>query len=111
MNQLAEGKCISYPKGSPCLSRPEVTQLLTALQADWQVSADGRSLTRRFTFQDYYRTIAFVNVLAYIANVEDHHPELIVGYDFCRVTFETHTVNGLSRNDFICAAKLDRLVN
>jgi 4a-hydroxytetrahydrobiopterin dehydratase len=50
-----------------------------------------------------------VNAVAYIANAEDHHPDLEVGYDYCRVVFATHSIGGLSQNDFICAAKLDQL--
>ena len=53
--------------------------------------------------------MAFVNAVAWIANVEDHHPDLEVGYDYCRVTFATHSIGGLSENDFICAAKVDAL--
>ena len=52
--------------------------------------------------------MSFVNALAHIANAEDHHPDLEVGYDYCRVAFTTHAIGGLSQNDFICAAKLDR---
>ena len=53
--------------------------------------------------------MSFVNALAHIANGEDHHPDLEVGYDFCRITYSTHSIGGLSDNDFICAAKIDRL--
>ena len=53
--------------------------------------------------------MSFVNAAAYIANSEDHHPDLEVGYDYCRITYSTHAIGGLSVNDFICAAKLDRL--
>ena len=53
--------------------------------------------------------MSFVNAVAYVANLEDHHPDLEVGYDHCNVTFSTHAIGGLSHNDFICAAKLDRL--
>ncbi len=53
--------------------------------------------------------MSFVNALAHIANTEDHHPDLELGYNYCRVTFTTHSIGGLSHNDFICAAKIDRL--
>lgn len=68
---------------------------------------DSTSISRAFDFADYYRTIAFVNLVAYIAHREDHHPALDVGYNRCVVTFSTHSVQGLSINDFICAAKID----
>ena len=71
---------------------------------------DGEALTRTFRFDDYYRTIAFVNALAYIANRENHHPDLSVHYDRCVVRFSTHDAGGLTENDFICAARTDRLL-
>ena len=53
--------------------------------------------------------MSFVNALAHIANIEDHHPDLEVGYNYCNVRFTTHAIKGLSENDFICAAKIDRI--
>jgi len=73
------------------------------------LSADGLSLTRAFSFRDFYRTMSFVNALAHIANIEDHHPDLEVGYNYCRVRYSTHAIHGLSSNDLICAAKIDQL--
>ena len=64
---------------------------------------------REFRFKDFYRTMSFVNALAHIANIEDHHPDLEVGYNYCRVRYTTHAIGGLSENDFICAAKIDQL--
>ena len=82
---------------------------MSALSAEWQLAADATSLRREFSFVDFYRTMSFVNALAHIANIEDHHPDLEVGYNYCRVRYNTHSVGGLSDNDFICAAKIDRL--
>jgi len=53
--------------------------------------------------------MSFVNAVAHVANGEDHHPDLQVGYNHCSVTYTTHSIGGLSHNDFICAAKIDRL--
>jgi 4a-hydroxytetrahydrobiopterin dehydratase len=53
--------------------------------------------------------MSFVNAVAHVANVEDHHPDLELGYNYCRITYATHSIGGLSQNDFICAAKIDRL--
>ena len=66
------------------------------------------SISRTFRFDDYHRTLAFVNAVAWIAHREDHHPDLEVGYDRCRVRYATHDVGGLSENDFILAAKFDQ---
>jgi len=63
---------------------------------------------REYTLADYRATIAFVNAVAAIAEQQDHHPEMIIGYTTCRVTFSTHSAGGaLTENDFICAAKID----
>ena len=70
---------------------------------------DGKAIERDFAFHDFYRTMSFVNALAHIANIEDHHPDLEVGYNYCRVRYSTHAIGGLSENDFICAAKIDRI--
>ncbi|MEO8806645.1 MAG: 4a-hydroxytetrahydrobiopterin dehydratase [Burkholderiaceae bacterium] len=74
----------------------------------WQLK-DG-SIEKTYAFKNYYETIAFVNALAWICNTEDHHPDLAVSYSRCVVRFNTHSVGGISINDFICAAKTDALV-
>jgi len=73
----------------------------------WAV-VDGM-LERRFEFADFHRTMAFVNAVAWVAHREDHHPDLIVGYDRCTLRFRTHSAGGITINDFICAAKVDAL--
>lgn len=83
------------------------TLLLDALNG-WRL--DAGALVKRFRFRDYCETIAFVNLSAWLSHREDHHPELVVGYDECRVAYLTHSIGGLSENDFICAAKLDALL-
>lgn len=92
------------------LTADEAARLL-ALVPDWSLE-DGK-LCRTFGFLNYYRTMAFVNALAYLSHAEDHHPEMTVTYKNCTVRYDTHSVNdgrgGLSDNDFICAAKADAL--
>lgn len=84
---------------------------LLAQVPGWSIE-DGQ-LMRNFGFADYYRTMAFVNAVAYLSHAEDHHPELTVTYKTCLVRYSTHSVNGgrggLSGNDFICAAKAGAL--
>ena len=91
------------------LTRDEALALLKQLQPDWSLAQDAKSLKREYKFKDFYRTMSFVNALAHIANVEDHHPDLEVGYNQCRINYATHSIGGLSENDFICAAKIDRI--
>ena len=86
-----------------------VSELLLPELRDWKLDRN-QSISRRFEFDDFYETMAFVNALAWIAHREDHHPDLEVGYKTCNVRYATHAVNGLSENDFICAAKIDALV-
>src|SRR5579862_8133462 len=107
MNTLSGKRCRPCEGGVPALSRAEAEAQLRQLATGWQLSAEGKSLERAFQFVDFYRTMSFVNALAHIANIEDHHPDLEVGYNYCRVTFTTHAIRGLSENDFVCAAKLD----
>jgi len=90
---------------------PEAVGRMLAQLSGWTVQ-DGK-LVRAYAFRDHYETLAFVNALAWISHVEDHHPELTVTYNRCVVRYDTHSVNegrgGLSDNDFICAAKVDAL--
>ena len=107
MSGLTEKKCRPCEGGMPPLTREQVESLARQLSPDWVLSKDGPYLRREFRFKDFYRTMSFVNAVAHIANIEDHHPDLEVGYNYCRVQYTTHAIKGLSENDFICAAKID----
>ena len=109
MTELAERRCQPCEGGVVPLTRAAADELLLRLDPAWTLDDAAASLRREFTFRDFYRTMSFVNAVAHVANIEDHHPDLDVGYNYCNVTFSTHSIGGLSENDFICAAKLDRL--
>ncbi len=109
MTELSEKRCKPCEGGVPPLTRSQAQALMKQLAADWQLADDAKSIRRELAFKDFYRTMSFVNALAHVANVEDHHPDLEVGYNYCRVLFTTHAVKGLSENDFICAAKIDAI--
>jgi len=109
MTDLRDRTCQACATGTPPLEATRAMELLARLSPGWAIAEDGRSIWRSFGFADFYETMAFVNAIAWIANAQDHHPDLEVGYDHCRVTFSTHSVGGLSDNDFICAAKVDAL--
>jgi 4a-hydroxytetrahydrobiopterin dehydratase len=68
------------------------------------------AVDKTYRFEDYHRTMAFVNAVAWIAHREDHHPDIAFGYNRVNVRFNTHSVGGISINDFICAAKVDALL-
>ena len=85
----------------------EVARLLKSLNG-WAYT--NGVIQREFKFKNFYETMGFVNAVAWIANKEDHHPDMEVGYNKCVVKYSTHSVGGLSQNDFICAAKVDQLL-
>jgi len=109
-HELAERRCKPCEGGTEPLTREQAGELLRALHADWSLSEDGRGITRSFRFPAYEKTLEFANAAAEIAIAEDHHPVLTVAYGSCTVSYTTHSINGLSDNDFICAARTDRLV-
>ena len=91
------------------LQPEQVAELMKGLHADWSLGDDGSEISRSFSFPAYSRTLAFANAVAWVAIVEGHHPVLTVSYGDCVVSWTTHAIDGLSDNDFICAAKVDRL--
>lgn len=90
------------------------TEVVTRLAAapGWQLTGDDADVAveKAFTFANYYETISFVNAVAFIANAQDHHPDLSVHYSRCVVRLNTHDVKGLSDTDFECAALIDALI-
>lgn len=88
-----------------------VTQLtqLNGEQPDGWKLIEG-SIEKTYRFTNFHETVGFVNALVWIANREDHHPDLAVSYNRCVVRFNTHDVNGISVSDFYCAAAVDALV-
>ncbi len=94
------------------LSATELVTQLSKLNGEqalgWRL-IDG-ALEKTFSFKNYYETIGFVNAVAFIANAENHHPDLAVSYSHCTARFNTHAVNGISVSDFFCASKVDALV-
>jgi 4a-hydroxytetrahydrobiopterin dehydratase len=106
MDDLEHRHCQPLEGHAP-MSAAEIDRHLAAVPG-WAL-VDG-AIQKRYDFPDFHRTMAFVNALAWIAHVEDHHPDLAVGYSRCTVRFNTHSVGGISINDFICAAKVDALL-
>jgi 4a-hydroxytetrahydrobiopterin dehydratase len=107
MSELARRKCKPCEGGVKPFSAAEAAQLLASLKG-WAI--EGGKLAKTYGFKNYHETMAFVNALAWISHREDHHPDLAVGYNKCRVEYSTHAIGGLSENDFICAAKADALL-
>ena len=95
-------------ENEPSLNRSQAQTLLSEIPG-WALNDNATEISRTYKFGNYYETIAFVNALAWIVHREDHHPDLDVGYNRCKIRFSTHSVKGLSENDFICAAKINAL--
>ena len=106
MTNLLHARCQAH--GVEPMSEAEIHNHLAQLSG-WHPNAG--AIEKTFAFKNYYETIAFVNALAWVSHTEDHHPELAVTYNRCVVRYSTHSVGGISRNDFICATKADALVS
>ena len=91
------------------LSAEQASELLP-LVPGFATTNDNTKISKRFKFENFHETMAFVNALAFIAHKEDHHPDLELSYGSCVVSYGTHDVGGLSENDFICAAKVNALL-
>ena len=105
MNDLATRHCTPL-EGRAAMNAEEIASHLKTCD-DWSFKSG--AIEKAFEFIDYHRTMAFVNAVAWIAHREDHHPDIAFGYNRCTVRFNTHSVGGISINDFICAAKVDAL--
>ncbi len=110
MTELATMRCRPCEGGVAPLASDRARALMPELDPAWELDEEKREIRRAFSFKGYHQTIAFVNAVAWIAHRENHHPDLEVGYNRCLVRYSTHVIGGLSENDFICAAKVDSLL-
>lgn len=110
MTILTEKRCAPCEGGTQPLQGGQVAHLMAQLDKRWENMNDDK-IAGTFKFKNYYQTQAFVNAVAYIAHREDHHPDITFGYNQCRIELTTHAIGGLSENDFICAAKIDSLLD
>ncbi len=110
---LINKKCVPCHGGVSALTPEEAKRMLSRLVSSdkdgWKIVEDGKAIKREFKFPDFYRAMSFVNAVAHIANVEDHHPDIECGWGYARIRYQTHAIGGLHENDFICAAKIDAL--
>ena len=107
MSKLSERMSKPQPAGTPPLAQAKIDEYLGQVPG-WE-HRDG-AICKTYSFKNYYETMAFVNMVAWIAHREDHHPDIEVGYNRCHVRFSTHSIKGLSENDCICAAKINALL-
>jgi 4a-hydroxytetrahydrobiopterin dehydratase len=104
-SSLAKKKSHPIKPGTPPLGKKQITEMIGALPG-W-TNDGGKAIGKEYKFKDFHETMKFVNDVADIANAQDHHPDMEVGYNHCAVKYSTHSVGGLSENDFICAAKVE----
>ena len=109
MSDLSSKKCVPCEGGVPPLSSAQAQALMKQLRPEWQLAQDGKSIASEWKFRNFFHAMSFVNAVAHIANAEDHHPDVELGYGYCRIRYNTHAIGGLSENVFICAAKIDAL--
>ena len=108
MESLADRKCEPCEGGVDTLNREQAEAMLADLDDGWAIVDEGRAIEKEFKFPAFSRTMNFVNLVAFVATNEGHHPDATFSYGYCRVRYWTHAIGGLSDNDFICAAKIDR---
>jgi len=108
MTELQDKRCVPCEGGIEPFTREEINKMLQKLP-EWKFDEASTTIQRRFSFRNFYHTMAFVNTVAWVAHQENHHPDLEIGYNYCLVKYSTHAIHGLSENDFICAAKVDKL--
>jgi 4a-hydroxytetrahydrobiopterin dehydratase len=110
MSDLLTKHCQACEGLTESLNAEQIQNLMPQLQ-NWRVDDDNTIITKQFKFKDFYETMAFINAFAFMAHKENHHPDINFGYNYCEVNYTTHALNGLSHNDFICAAKVDALLS
>ena len=111
MNDLDKKKCLPCEGGLDPLSKDECQIFLDKLNKDWSLSKDIKSIERTFTRKNHNDISSLINLIIHISNNEDHHPEVTFGYNTAVVKYFTYAIDGLSENDFICAAKLDKITS
>ena len=110
-DELDKKHCVPCEGGVEPLDMAAAKQIAQAIDPAWSIADDATHIVREFKFSNYAKTISFVNAVAWLAEAEDHHPDLVVKYGSCRVEYSTHSIGGLSENDFICAKKIDNMIS
>jgi len=108
---LASERCQPCEAGTPPLAVEEAQAMLAGLDSRWRLVDDTQALSRTITFKTFGRAMAFLQRLADIAEREGHHPDFcLTGWNHVRLSLTTHAIGGLSRNDFVLAAKLQAAI-
>lgn len=108
-NNLSTQHCQPCKGKEHAMTSADIADLLPRLPG-WELNSDSTAISKTFKFDDFRHTLGFINAVGFMANHEDHHPDLSAGYDHCKLLWSTHDVGGLSVNDFICAARVEALL-
>lgn len=106
---LAQKKCVPCEGGTMPLTIQELETLMKEL-ANWKLSSDAKKISRHFTFKNFAEALSFTNKVGACAEAEGHHPDLTLGWGRVGIELTTHAIGGLSVNDFIVAAKIDKII-
>lgn len=109
MEKLTERKCVPCEGGVDPISLSKASEYLKQLHPDWKIIENGQKIERKFTFKNFRQALEFVNKVGELAEQEGHHPNIYFSWGFVVITLWTHAIDGLFENDFILAAKIDRL--
>jgi len=109
LSSLASQHCKPRKGKENALDDAQIAERLAVLPG-WTRKTDGKAIVKAFRFEDFHRTLGFINAVGFMANHEDHHPDVEAGYGYCNLLWSTHDVGGLSENDFICAARVEALL-
>lgn len=108
MMDLARQRCIPCERGTPPLTEAEVAMYLAEIKGDWKLI--DKKLSKEFLFKDFREAINFVNRVADVAEAEWHHPDIYIYFNKVKIDLYTHSIKGLSKNDFFLAAKIEELL-
>lgn len=108
--ELAGKRCKPCEGGVPPLTQDQARELMKQLNDGWMMAEDASYIERDFRFKGFAKAVYLTNAVCFLADQQGHHPDIRMGWGYCTVRFTTHAVNGLSDNDFICAAKLDAMM-
>lgn len=114
MENLSNKKCIPCQGGMPPLTEDEIKKYLPQINSDWQIlparaGGDNKKIHKEFKFNNFKEAIEFTNKVAELAELENHHPNILINYNKVEIDIWTHKIDGLHENDFILAAKIDRI--
>jgi 4a-hydroxytetrahydrobiopterin dehydratase len=105
---LSDKKCVACEGGVPPIAGTELERYMAELTLPWDI-IEGKKISKEFVFKDFKESMAFVNKIANVAEEEGHHPDISIVYSRVKIELTTHAIGGLSENDFIMAAKIEKI--